>query len=193
MNILKPKRDITGYKSGYLEVIRMEITPKSHGNEWRAICRCICGKETDVRPAALKEGSSRQIKSCGCMQWENRPRKGMSSQFKGYGEMNASYLSCARRRSLLKNWNFDLDAKFLWELYLKQNKKCALSGEDIFFYTRSRNRKIGNISLDRKDSKKGYTKDNVQWVHKDINNLKMEFDQNEFLNWCKKIVEYNKL
>jgi len=190
---VKPKKDITGYKSGYLTVVRMEITPKSHGNEWRAICKCICGKEVDIRPAALKETCTRQIKSCGCMQWENRRRGKQSSQFGGYEEMNASYLSNSKRRAENKKLKFDLDAKFLWELYLKQNKKCALSGENIFFYKRSRNRKTGNVSLDRIDSTKGYTKENVQWVHKDGNNLKMEFNQKEFLQWCKKITEYNKL
>jgi len=191
--MIKPKHDITGHQSGYLEVVKMAITPKSHGNEWRAICKCICGKEIDVRPAALKESCSRQIKSCGCRQYENRCRKGESKQFKGYEEMNASYVSNAKRRAERRGFEFNVDAKFLWELYLKQEKKCALSGVAIFFYTRSKNRKIGNISLDRIDSSKGYTKDNVQWLHKDVNNLKMDFDQKEFLEWCKKIVKHKNL
>ena len=72
---MRPKYDITGLKSGHLEVVRMEITPKSHGNEWRAICKCVCGKEVDVRPATLKETYCRRIKSCGCRQWENKLRK----------------------------------------------------------------------------------------------------------------------
>ena len=75
----------------------------------------------------------------------------------------------------------------------KTRKKVCVIGCGNIFYTRSKNRKIGNISLDRIDSSKGYTKDNVQWLHKDVNNLKMDFDQKEFLEWCKKIVKHKNL
>ena len=64
---------------------------------------------------------------------------------------------------------------------LKQNKKCALSGIDLIF--EANHGKIeGNISLDRIDSQKGYTINNVQWVHKDINFMKQDFAENYFLD-----------
>jgi hypothetical protein len=40
-------------------------------------------------------------------------------------------------------------------------------------------------SLDRKDSSKGYTKDNVQWIHKTINFMKGQMSDQEFVSWCK--------
>ena len=107
--------------------------------------------------------------------------------------MNSYYLSNAERRSKQTGMLFDLDAKFLWELFIKQNKKCALSGVDIVFSQTNRFRSKGTASLDRIDSNKGYTKDNVQWVHKHINNIKMEFSQPEFFDWCKKVVLFNHL
>ena len=39
-------------------------------------------------------------------------------------------------------------------------------------------------SLDRIDSKKAYTVDNIQWVHKDINMLKNKYDQEYFIHMC---------
>ena len=39
-------------------------------------------------------------------------------------------------------------------------------------------------SLDRKDSSKGYTKDNIQWVHSMVNMSKNKYDQNKFINMC---------
>jgi len=39
-------------------------------------------------------------------------------------------------------------------------------------------------SLDRIDSSKGYVKDNVQWVHKDINRMKWNFPQDKFVKLC---------
>jgi hypothetical protein len=45
-------------------------------------------------------------------------------------------------------------------------------------------------SLDRINSKKGYTKDNVQWVHKWINFMKQDLDEEEFITFCEAIVNY---
>ena len=39
-------------------------------------------------------------------------------------------------------------------------------------------------SLDRIDSSKGYTKSNIQWVHKDINKMKSDFSMLRFLELC---------
>lgn len=51
--------------------------------------------------------------------------------------------------------------------------------------------KESTASLDRIDSSKPYVKDNVQWVHKVVNNMKWDFDQNEFIEWCKIIASNN--
>ena len=51
---------------------------------------------------------------------------------------------------------------------------------------RSKNR---TASLDRIDSNKGYTIDNVQWVHKDINKMKMDLEEDVFIDNCKLIIE----
>lgn len=39
-------------------------------------------------------------------------------------------------------------------------------------------------SLDRKDSTKGYVPGNTQWVHLVINDMKSDFSQQEFVDWC---------
>jgi hypothetical protein len=45
-------------------------------------------------------------------------------------------------------------------------------------------------SLDRIDSKVGYTKNNVQWVHKDVNNAKQDFEEDYFFNMCREVVAH---
>lgn len=45
-------------------------------------------------------------------------------------------------------------------------------------------------SIDRIDSSKGYTKDNIQWVHKNVNIMKMDQTMDQFLYICKKIVDH---
>ena len=51
----------------------------------------------------------------------------------------------------------------------------------------------GTASLDRIDSKKGYTIDNIQWVHKDVNKMKMDLQEEDFFRIVKEIYEYKQL
>jgi hypothetical protein len=48
----------------------------------------------------------------------------------------------------------------------------------------------GTASLDRIDSSRGYTADNIQWVHKHVNLMKRSFNEEYFINTCKQIVTY---
>lgn len=74
-------------------------------------------------------------------------------------------------------------------LWVKQEKKCALSGVDIGF----KNLKTGGhtCSIDRIDSKGEYTLDNIQLVHKDVNRMKNAFQQSYFIEMCKLIAKNN--
>ena len=196
MNRTKPIRDITGQRFGNLEVLRMEQDVTRKDRMWFAICKChICGRtDYKAKPYWVKGKYGSHTKSCGCDKTYFKRQTGRnSSKFKGYEEMNSFYLSNAKRRARKTGMDYDLDGKFLWELFLSQDRCCALSGVRIEFPPINRLRSRGTASLDRKDSTKGYTKDNVQWVHKDINNIKMEFTQTEFFEWCKKVVVHNHL
>lgn len=86
---------------------------------------------------------------------------------------------CAKSRNI----PFNVSIEYLQTLFDSQNYKCALSGIDIYIETS----RIKTASLDRIDSSKGYIEGNVQWVHKDINNMKMGLDENSFIFYCKKI------
>ncbi len=196
MNRTKPIRDITGQRFGNLEVLRMEQETNRKDGMFFAICKChVCGRtDYKVAPYWVKGKYGSHTKSCGCDKTYFKRITGRnSSKFQGYEEINSFYLSNARRRALKTNKEYNLNGKFLWGLYLKQNKRCALSGVEIFFPKTNNRRTEGTASLDRIDSLKGYTKDNVQWVHKHMNNIKMEFSQQEFFDWCKKVVQHNKL
>ena len=44
-------------------------------------------------------------------------------------------------------------------------------------------------SLDRIDSNKGYVEGNVQWVHVDVNYMKLDYDQDYYINICRLIAK----
>lgn len=86
---------------------------------------------------------------------------------------------------------FEVTPDYLESLLIKQNFKCALSGIPLRFslnFKTKEDREYHTASLDRIDSSKGYIEGNVQWVHKDINYMKCDFTQEEFINYCKCVV-----
>lgn len=87
-----------------------------------------------------------------------------------------------------KKLGFNLDLEFLCKLYEKQSGKCAISGM-MMTHQAGKGRLMQNMSLDRIDSAKGYTKDNVQIVCLAANLMKQSMSADELLNWCKEIVK----
>ena len=75
-------------------------------------------------------------------------------------------------------------------MFLKQDKKCALTGYPLHF-GRNRNTPETNASLDRIDSSKGYKENNVQWVLKDINRMKWQYNTDYFVKLCKLVAKHN--
>jgi len=84
----------------------------------------------------------------------------------------------------LRNLDFDIDIKYVAELFKKQDYRCALSGIPLNF---PENGMEIDLSIDRIDSNSGYTKDNVQIVHKHINMMKQHYDNNYFIDMCIKV------
>jgi hypothetical protein len=125
--------------------------------------KCNCGKSQYIRPDRLISG---QTKSC----WEcaNLKKKGKITVF--VGDLCSKIYLDIKNNAKIRNLEFLVSMEFLWELYLKQGAKCALSGLDIKLklidWKGKGTRKDITASLDRIDSTKAYTEDNVQWVHK---------------------------
>ena len=101
------------------------------------------------------------------------------------------YLKGVEKRATKINKEFDLDEYFLKDLLEnKQTNKCNISNIDINIYPSKSNKSISNTaSLDRIDSKKGYTRDNVQWVCLGINYMKLDFSNDELHKLLKLIKE----
>lgn len=118
---------------------------------------------------------------------EGKPQK----HTKKFGDIHQSYLCVLRSRAKNKNLEFNITGKYLWSLFIRQNKKCALSGLDISFPPAwgAKSKTQITASLDRVDSAKGYVKGNLQWVHKTINSMKMDMTDQEFIKLCKMVAK----
>lgn len=81
-----------------------------------------------------------------------------------------------------RNLVVEITPKNIWDLFIKQNRLCALSGIEICF---GKTRKgVNTASVDRIDSSLGYIISNIQIVHKKINQIKMDLSQDDFIDLC---------
>lgn len=177
--------DIVGEKFGMLSVIELEkkFHPTYNNGKGKfkyyALCKCDCGNEHRVLKASLKRGSTT---SCGCRRDQYDLMRGENhSQYTGYKEIRGKKWSDYQNKAKKRNLDFDITIEEAWGLYEEQNRKCALTKLPIKHHHYNGG---GTASLDRIDSSKGYNLENVQWLHKDVNKMKMDFPQERFLEIC---------
>jgi len=171
-----------GDRRNFLKILHQVENQKGKHRQWK--CLCECGNQIVVNTSQFLYGS---VKSCGCKRYVTGSK---NKKWKGYEDISGSMISQIKQGAKKRGIIFNLNLKFLWDLFLKQNKKCALSGKELKFYSNTRERVngIGTASLDRIDSSKGYVKGNVQWVHKDVNYMKQDFSQVEFIQLCQEVI-----
>jgi hypothetical protein len=109
-----------------------------------------------------------------------------SRNWAGFGELSGRTWFQVVKNAKARHLEITIDGDYAWELYKRQNGKCALTGVDIGFVG-----KTPTASLDRIDSKKGYVPGNLQWVHKVVNMMKGTLSVDELAEWSKLIFGYN--
>jgi hypothetical protein len=184
---MKVNDEIIGSKIGLWEVKKRVANSRNGKSLFE--CVCDCGNVKHVFGCHLKSGSS---KSCGC----NLAKGNKHKQWRGHGDISGNFWDNIRRGSDGSKGrcpiDFSITIEYIWNLFLKQNKKCALSGLPIFINFARKTGGPHNASLDRIDSSLGYIPNNVQWLHKDVNMMKRNYDQNYFLDLCLQISEHSK-
>jgi len=162
--------------------------------QYKHICS-ICNKEIiyfsykSFWTAKNRNGMCKSCRSTIANKSNKRnTKKENNSQWKGYKEIPFSWFSKYFLRKNKNRRTGDITIEQIYDLWLKQNKKCNLSGVDIGFCDDGKGH---TCSIDRIDSKKEYVLDNIQLVHKDINIMKNKFNNEYFIKICKLISENN--
>ena len=167
------------------KINKLTVISLSHVNKnYRKffLCKCECGKSVTV---ALDKLNSGNTKSCGCLKNKTAAQH---PSWKGYGDISQSFWSKIKTHAETRNINFEITIEQAWQIFLKQESKCALTKIDLEF-NHKRKSSTGTASLDRIDSSKGYVAENVQWVHKDINRMKSDFSEGYFIKMCKLVAK----
>lgn len=106
----------------------------------------------------------------------------------GYEDISGRYWSAIRTNARRRGISLDITIEQAWELFLKQDKKCALTGLNLLI-SKEHNLKLITASLDRIDSTKGYTINNIQWVHKAVQAMKHVYSQDQYIQICYDVVK----
>jgi hypothetical protein len=120
------------------------------------------------------------MKACG----KNNPT------YTGYEDISGSYWRKTQDGARKRKLKFSITKKYVWRIFLEQNKRCALSGQPLAFNSKFKTHD-GNASLDRIDSSAGYIHGNVQWIHKIVNKMKGSLSDEEIIEWSRMITKYH--
>lgn len=181
----KPKRSrddsVIGKKFGYLTIL--EFSHKEPKNKQYYKCICDCGNTRIVNKHYLRNHKA----SCGC-RFSGTDRTGdKHPKWTGYQEISGTYWNSIVKTAKERNMQFNITLEYVWELFLQQNRMCALTNILLTFGERQSDDKTA--SLDRIDSSKGYIEGNVQWVHKWVNVMKWDLSQKEFIQICNMVAK----
>lgn len=176
--------NLVGQKFGRLTIVRNSGGSRGGSVLWE--CLCDCGNIIHVSSRHLNRKNN-NIKSCGCLQKESGTNH---KDWKGVGEISGAWWTQRITRSDHRRIPVEvsISKEYAWNLFLEQDRKCALSGLELVISTKTN---LGTASLDRIDSTKGYIEGNVQWVHKHINFMKNKFSVDYFIDICKLIATKN--
>lgn len=171
--------DLTGESFGKWSVIERVQTSRSQ-TIWR--CKCECGTIKNVYATHLKRGNSKSCGRCSKKRGKDHP------QWTGHGDICGDFWDSIKRGASGRKGRrlpvpFEITIQDAWDLFVAQNKKCVLTGLPIFIDYKGYNVEH-TASLDRIDNSFGYIKNNIQWVHKDINMMKRTYDQDYFIKMC---------
>jgi hypothetical protein len=119
--------------------------------------------------------------------WKCKSCSNHDNNFKGkYHSIPYTWFSMKQKGGISRGYQWNLTIEDIWSMYEAQEGVCALSGLPIGWSDKGL---TATASIDRIDSSEGYIKENVQLVHKDINFMKQQYEQEYFINLCKAVAD----
>jgi Probable Zinc-ribbon domain len=165
------------------------INKYTYGSGFKAMWKCsVCGHEWT---ASICNRTLRESKCPECRKQNSRGNK--NHQWNGYGEISGRHWHCIyteshRRRNI--PLEFTITIEYVWKLFLDQNRRCAFTGKELTMWGEKNGKSVGTASLDRIDSTKGYIDGNVQWIHKELQHMKRNLTDTEFIRICQEVASF---
>ena len=156
------------------------------GSKYKAWWRCPVVKDHEWQATIVHRKMGRNCPYC----YNERRWGDGGSTWTGYGEISGTYwasIKChARQRD---DGKFNITKQYAWNLFIEQGRKCSLTGQLLTML----DHRGKTASLDRIDSKLGYIRGNVQWIHKDLQTMKWDLPEDRFVRLCDEVSRYARL
>jgi hypothetical protein len=165
----------------------------------------ICGNDFDVTPPENSEKFYKNYRSycTACNTQKAKEWRAKNRGYKSSGKVTSIpkedrlLMSAIRQRIVdaklrckkLKRGEVTVNDLYLYELFLKQNRQCALTGATLSF---EKNHPLC-LSLDQIDGSKGYIEGNVQWLAWCVNRAKGDLSLDHFFEMCHVVVNRQKV
>jgi hypothetical protein len=149
----------------------------------------VCFKCKNSKPYDLffkhnltSDGYHSWCKQC-CKDANENSRKKLNSTIQGRAKI---FLRNAKNSALKRNQVFEITIEDIVNAWEIQEKICAYSGREMTLL----HGQLNTVSIERIDSKIGYTKDNTILVCQAINRMKSDFEFEEFFDLCKDVTKF---
>lgn len=175
--------DLSGKKIGKITVLNYSHSHIQPSKQKRAMwdVECECGVIKKMSTSTL---SNPKLLSCGC-EFKKRREGGFNKIQEGEANFNYIFLSY-KHRAKNKKIDFELDKESFRNIIIQKCVYCNQFGKN-HRTKRSCNGKFISNGIDRIDSSKGYTKDNIVPCCKICNQMKNNLSLKDFLNHIKNI------
>jgi len=160
---------------------RLTVIAFSHydkRNRKHYLCQCDCGIRKTIQGSLLKSGNT---KSCGCLSKERKAATALPGSLGAMRQVIAqNYVRAGKRRE----WHLTED-----EFYLISQRDCHYCGQPPSQIKRGQGngKDFKYNGIDRIDSKKEYTTDNVVPCCKQCNIAKSDTSLSDFYIWAKRL------
>lgn len=173
------QEDYTNREFGKLKALYLGENDAHGKTRW--MCECECGHRKLINTASLKRNLTT---TCGFCARKN---------FLGYEDISGSNFRRIEESAHKRGYEFKITPEYVWQIYLSQNKKCALSGVDLVFIRNQDKGSRQTASVDRINNSLGYIEGNIQIIHKKLQMVKNSMTMDELRLWCKLMYNHMEL
>jgi hypothetical protein len=147
-------------------------------------CKIVKSSDQFFKHKQTKDGLHSWCKAC-CNIGNQKSRDKVNSTIEGRAKI---FLQNAKKSAVKRKQVFELEIKDIVDCWNRQTQTCAYSGREMTL----KQGELNTVSIERIDSKVGYTKDNTILVCNAVNRMKSDFDLHSFVSLCKDISKFLK-
>jgi len=143
--------------------------------------KCKESKSHDLffKHAQTSDGLHSWCKEC-CTGGNKRSQEKLNSTIEGRARV---FLQNAKKSAVKRQQVFALSVEDVVKCWRQQGKICAYSGREMSLEAG----RLNTVSIERIDSKVGYTPENTVLVCQAINRMKSDFSYEDFFEMCKDV------